>query len=280
MNIGNYKIRSIISSRFALDGGAMFGVVPKTLWNKTNPADELNRIEMVTRSLLLENNSRKIIIDTGNSPKMNQKLMDIYKVSFYPDNLLYSLQNLNIYPEEITDVILTHLHFDHSGGSTYFTEGKLKITFPNAKYYVQREHFDYALNPTERDRASFFKEDFFPLYENGNLELLNGELELFPGLHLLVINGHTTAQQIVKIIDDSKTLLFCGDLIPMSSHVPLPYIMGYDLRPLITLEEKRKILNQALDQNWLLVFEHDPFITAGTIKLTEKGYSIDSVVSI
>lgn len=280
MNIGNYKIRSIISSRFALDGGAMFGVVPKTLWNKTNPADELNRIEMVTRNLLLENNSRKIIIDTGNSPKMNQKLMDIYKVSFYPDNLLYSLQNLNIYPEEITDVILTHLHFDHSGGSTYFKEGKLKITFPNAKYYVQREHFDYALNSTERDRASFFKEDFFPLYENGNLELLNGELELFPGLHLLVINGHTTAQQIVKIIDDSKTLLFCGDLIPMSSHVPLPYIMGYDLRPLITLEEKRKILNQALDQNWILVFEHDPFITAGTIKLTEKGYSIDSVLSI
>ncbi len=280
MQIGNYKIYSILSSRFALDGGAMFGVVPKTLWSKTNPSDELNRIEMVTRNLLLVSDDKKIIIDTGNSQKMNEKLRDIYKLRFFPDNLISSLGSLNIKREDITDVILTHLHFDHTGGSTYLENDDLKITFPNATYYVQKRHWEYASSPSERDRASFIKDDFIPLYEDDQLNLVDGNLELLPDIFTIVVNGHTTAQQIIKISDDTKTILFCADLIPMFSHIPLPYIMGYDLRPLETLEEKRKILEMAQKEKWILFFEHDPYTIACTIKQTEKGYAADSILNI
>lgn len=280
MEIANYKIYPIISSRFALDGGAMFGVVPKTLWSKTNPADELNRIEMVTRNLLIVGENKNILVDTGNSSKMNEKLQNIYNLQFSPENLLNSLEALKLKKEDITDVILTHLHFDHTGGSTYLDGQDLRPTFPNATFYIQKKHFEYALNPTERDRASFIREDFYPLYENGQLELVDGELELFPNIFTIVVNGHTPSQQIIKITDTQKTILYCGDLIPMSSHIPLPYIMGYDLRPLETLEEKRKILQSSLKGNWILVFEHDPYVTACTIKQTEKGYTQDSIIDL
>lgn len=280
MQIGNYKIYSIISSHFGLDGGAMFGVVPKTLWSKTNPSDELNRIEMVTRNMLLIGEGKKILIDTGNSQKMNDKLKDIYKLKFTPHNLLSSLAALNIKPYEITDVILTHLHFDHTGGSTYIENGELKLTFPNATYYLQKGHWEYAFQPTERDRASFIKEDFLPIYEKKQLTLIEGNIELFPNIHTLVVNGHTPYQQIIKVTDGDNTILFCADLIPMASHIPLPYIMGYDLKPLETLEEKRRILKTAQQEKWILFFEHDPYTVACTVKLTEKGYVQDTILNI
>lgn len=278
MRVGEYEIFTIETSRFALDGGAMFGVVPQSLWRKTNPPDELNRIEMVTRSLLIVGGEKKILVDTGNSPKMSQKLKDIYKIDTTSTNLISSLQKQNITPGDITDVILTHLHFDHAGGSTYNDAGIFKPTFPNAKYYVQKEHWNWALNPTDRDRASFFKEDFLPLKEFGVLELVEGEFELFPGINLILLNGHTAMQQIPKISDGKSTVLFCADLVPMSSHIPLPFIMGYDLQPLVTLEEKRKIMGPAYEEKWTLVFEHDPKVSAATIASNEKGFGVGEVI--
>ncbi len=280
MKIGDYEIWTIETSRFALDGGAMFGVVPQSLWRKTNPPDQLNRIEMVTRSLLIVGAGKKIVVDTGNSPKMSQKLKDIYKIDTTSVNLISSLQKYHITPNEITDVILTHLHFDHAGGSTSDDGGILKPTFPKAKYYVQKDHWNWALNPTDRDKASFFKEDFLPLKEFGVLELVEGEFELFPGINLILLNGHTAMQQIPKITDGKITVLFCADLVPTSSHVPLPFIMGYDLQPLVTLEEKKKIMGPAYEEKWKLVFEHDPKIAAATVSSNEKGFSIDELIEL
>ncbi len=280
MKIGDYEIWTIETSRFALDGGAMFGVVPQSLWRKTNPPDELNRIEMVTRSLLIVGGGKKILVDTGNSPKMSQKLKDIYKIDTTSTNLISSLQKYHITPSEITDVILTHLHFDHAGGSTFDDAGIIKPTFPNAKHYVQKEHWKWALNPTDRDKASFFKEDFLPLKEFGVLELVEGEFELFPGIELILLNGHTSMQQIPKISDGINTVLFAADLVPMSSHIPLPFIMGYDLQPLVTLEEKKKILGPAYEEKWKLVFEHDPKVPAATITSNEKGFSMGEVIQL
>ncbi len=280
MKIGNYEIFTIETSKFALDGGAMFGVVPQSLWKKANPPDELNRIEMVTRSLLIVGGEKKILVDTGNSQKMSQKLKDIYKIDTTSVNLISSLQKHNITAGEITDVILTHLHFDHAGGSTTEEAGILKPTFPNAKYYVQKGHWNWAINPTDRDKASFFKEDFLPLKEFGVLELVEGEFELFPGIELILLNGHTNMQQIPKISDGKNTFLFCADLVPMSSHIPLPFIMGYDLQPLVTLEEKRKIMGSAYEEKWKLVFEHDPKIAAATVSSNEKGFSIGESIQL
>ncbi|MDI6779576.1 MAG: MBL fold metallo-hydrolase [Bacteroidota bacterium] len=280
MKIGNYQLLPIETSRFALDGGAMFGVVPQVIWRKTNPPDEFNRISMVTRSLLIQGEGKNILVDTGNSNKIAKRFQDIYKIDFTSVNLISSLQKHNISPSNITDVILTHLHFDHAGGSTYNDNGIIKPTFPNAKYYVQKDHLKLALNPTERDRASFLHEDFVPLQEHGVMELVEGEFEIFPGIHLILVHGHTNSQQLVKVSDDKNTMLFGGDLIPMSAHVPLPFIMGYDLRPLVTLEEKKKILGPAYEEKWAIFFEHDPNTIAGTVTSNEKGFIFESPIQL
>ena len=280
MKIGGYEIYTIETSKFALDGGAMFGVVPQTIWKKTNPPDESNRISMVTRSLLIVGRGKKILVDTGNSPKMSTKLQAIYKIDTKETNLLSSLSNLNITPSEISDVILTHLHFDHAGGSTMNDNGLIKPTFPNAKYYLQKEHWNLALNPTDRDKASFLQEDYLPLKEFGMLELVEGEFEIFPGIQLMLFNGHTNFQQLPKISDGKNTVFFAGDLIPMSAHVPLPFIMGYDLRPLITLEEKKKILGPAYEEKWDIVFEHDPNVAVGKVSSNEKGFFLEDPTTI
>jgi glyoxylase-like metal-dependent hydrolase (beta-lactamase superfamily II) len=179
--------------------------------------------------------------------------------------------------EEITDVILTHLHFDHTGGSTIIKNGKLSPSFPNAKYYVQKENFEWAFNPTDRDKGSYIKDNFMPLMEFGVLNLLNGETQFDENLNLIVVNGHTIGQQLIKISDSSKTMLYCGDLIPTASHIPLPYIMGYDLQPLVTLEDKTKILKNAYDEKWMLFFEHDPYASYASIARTEKGYKAENI---
>jgi len=274
MKIGKYELHAIETCKFSLDGGAMFGIIPKPLWQNTNPPDELNRVELNARCLLLTSNDRKILIDTGIGYNWDEKFNRIYNVDYTEMDLLKSLLALNIKSEEITDVLLTHLHFDHTGGATKLENDKWVPAFPNAKYYVQKKHFEWAVNPSERDRASFVSNRFMPLYESGLLNFLNEEEYFDDEIQILISNGHTFSQQLIKISDSSKTILFCGDLFPFTSHIPLPYITGYDLQPLITLKEKKDILNKAFEQNWIIFFEHDPFTLAATITKNEKGFVI------
>lgn len=280
MRIGPYELHSIETGRMALDGGAMFGVVPKPLWEKTNPPDEKNRIELAARALLIVGNGRNILVDVGNGAKYDKKLTSIYKFDTTRYDMVSSLKKHNLVPADITDVILTHLHFDHAGGSTFNDKGDVRPTFPKARYYVQREHWNAAMNPTERDKASFFKEDYMPLKQNGLLEFTEGEDELFPGIRVKIVNGHTTALQCPVISDGTTTLFCCADLMPTTSHVRLPWIMAYDLRPLVTLEEKREILDQAVDERWIFFFEHDPSTEAVRVKRIEKQIVVDSPVSM
>ena len=280
MKIANYEIYPIETGRFALDGGAMFGVVPKVMWSKTNPPDERNRITLAARAMLIIGNGKKILVDNGNGSKFTDKLIDIYRLDNSVYDLNKSLAAHHLTTDDITDVILTHLHFDHAGGSTKRENGKLVPTFKNARYYVQNAHWEQAMHPTEKDRGSFMPDDYLPLKEHGVLEFVEGEYEIFPNIHLVLVNGHTTAQQLIKITDGNSTLLYCCDLFPTTSHIPLPYIMAYDLRPLTTLEDKRRILHAATEHNWILFFEHDPDTAAGTVKKTEKGFVFDSPVSL
>lgn len=275
MKIGEYKVYSVRTGLFRLDGGAMFGVVPKPLWSRTNPSDESNRIQMSMNSILLDNGKRKILIDTGIGHKLSNKMNEIYAVNFSEFTLLDSLKKINIKPEEISDVILTHLHFDHTGGSTFYDEEKkLQVTFPNANFYVQKKHYEWALNPTERDKASFILNNFTPLFEKKVLNQIDGEYKFDDFISLIPVNGHTKNMQMVKISDEKSTLLYAADLIPMTAHVPLPYIMGYDLFPIVTLEEKRNFLTKAVENDWVVFFEHDPYIQSAKIGLNDKGFFI------
>ena len=279
MKIGNYELTSIDTGRFWLDGGAMFGVVPWVFWSRTNPPDERQRIQLAARCLLIRGGGRTILVDNGNGEKWNDKIKDIYHLDNSHHELMKSLSAAGVKPEEITDVILTHLHFDHAGGSTRIVNGVLEPTVPNATHYVQKAHWEASQHPTDRDRASFMKDDYMLLHERGLLNFVDGEKEIFPGISVLVCNGHTTAQQLPKISDGKNTLLFLCDLVPTTSHIPFPYIMGYDLRPLVTLEEKKMILPQAEKEGWTLFFEHDPATVAVRLEKTEKGYAVrESIV--
>lgn len=280
MRIGQYDLFPVETGRFALDGGAMFGVVPRALWEKSNPPDEKNRIAMAARALLLVGGDRRILIDVGNGTKYNEKLTSIYKMDTSRFDIFSSLQQHHLTPADITDVILTHLHFDHAGGGTVRTDGKLCPAFPNAKYYVQYEQWLSALKPTERDRASYFPEDFVPLYEKGMLQFTEGEMEVLPGIRVRTVHGHTAALQCPVVSDGKTTLFYCADLVPTCSHVQLPWIMAYDLRPLVTLEEKRRLLREAVDERWVLFFEHDPDIAAASVKEGEKGFVIDAPLKL
>jgi len=278
MKIGNYKLSIIESGNFGLDGGAMFGIIPQPLWQKTNSADDANRVRLATRNLLLESDSKKILIDTGMGSKWDEKMKSIYAVD---ENLSMdsALSSKGLRADDITDVILTHLHFDHTGGSTVKVNGKLKPAFSNAKYYVQKQNYDWAVNPSDRDKGSYIKENFIPLFEEGVLNFIIGNARFDDEIEFIVINGHTFGQQMVKISDGTDTFLFCADLIPFYSHVPLPYIMGYDLQPLVTLEEKKKYLKMAVDENWKLFFGHDPEIAFATVKKFGEGYIVDEKYS-
>lgn len=271
MKIGKYTLHEIETGFIGLDGGAMFGVVPKPLWEKTNPCDELNRVTLNTRCLLLKSNDRNILIDTGIGDNWEDKFKHIYRVE-YSNILSESLKKSGTSFEQITDVILTHLHFDHTGGSTKLENGKWIPAFPNAQYHVQKKHFDWAINPSERDRASFIQNRFMPLIENGVLNLIDGENRFDDEIEFILINGHTFGQQMVKISDSSNTLLYCGDLMPFSSHIPIPFIMGYDLQPIETVNEKRMILPRAVAEEWKIYFEHDPFFAVATVSKNEKGF--------
>ncbi|MBI3006026.1 MAG: MBL fold metallo-hydrolase [Ignavibacteriales bacterium] len=280
MKIGPYQIHSIETGRFALDGGAMFGVVPWVFWSKTNPPDERQRISLAARCWLIQGNGKNILVDDGNGSKWNDKLKDIYRLDNSNSDLISSLKKHDITPNDITDVILTHLHFDHAGGSTTLENGTAVPTFPKAKYYVQKKHWEQSQNPTDKDRASFMSQDYMPLKEHGVMEFVDGEFEIFPGIDLVVCNGHTAAQQLPKISDGKTTMLFCCDLIPTASHVPFPYVMAYDLRPLVTIEEKKKLFPRAYEEKWILFLEHDPNTEAITLKSTDKGFAVDRTIKL
>ena len=276
MKIGDYELHPIQTGLFKLDGGAMFGVVPKPLWTRTNPSDDINRIDMCTRALLLDNGKKKILIDTGLGYKLSEKLNKIYGVDFSEYTLEKSLERHGLRREDITDVILTHLHFDHAGGNTHYDDDKnIKMSFPNAVYHVQKKHFDWAMNPTDRDRASFFPENYEPLLENKVLNFTDGVHKFDESITLEPVDGHTNHMQLVKVADDDNTLLYLADLIPTAGHMPAPYIMGYDLFPLTTLTEKKKYLQDAVDGSWTIFFEHDPNNEAGKAGLGEKGYFLE-----
>jgi len=271
MKIGKYKIHFLDSGTFGLDGGAMFGIIPKPLWQKSNPADEQNRVKLAARCLLLESDSKKILVDTGMGNKWEKKYEEIYTIENLDSNLEKSLMQINISSSDITDVILTHLHFDHAGGGVKRENGKLVPAFANAKYFVQEENYKWALSPSDRDKGSYIKDNFKPLIENSVLNFTKGNSNFDDEIEFIVINGHTFGQQLLKISDSSNTLLFSADLLPFVSHIRLPYIMGYDLNPLTTLEEKRKILSIAAKNDWTLIFEHDPFYSSAKVMFSDEG---------
>lgn len=283
LQIGDYEICPLPTGIFGLDGGAMFGTVPKILWEKSNPPDEKNRIAMEARALLLKSANLNIVIDVGNGgdfiskhgQKLGEKFQEMYNIDSSGPSLEKSLQQHGLNFEDIDIVILTHLHFDHAGGATIERAGQLVPTFPKAQYFVQKQNLEIATHPNLRERASYLPANFTPLQKHGVLNLVNGDTEnLFPNISVYVSNGHTEAHQIVKISDGKTTLLYCGDMVPTSSHVRLPWLMGYDLNPLLLMEEKAKHLGRAADEKWFLFFEHDPYCDAAQIARKEKDFQV------
>ncbi|HMA77236.1 MAG TPA: MBL fold metallo-hydrolase [Candidatus Krumholzibacteriaceae bacterium] len=270
MKLGDFFLKPVTAGTLLLDGGAMFGVVPRALWSRTNPADDNNRIDMNMRILYIEGKGRKIVIDSGAGTKLGEKMVRNYGVRCKDLKDLFKSEGLD--PGSVTDVISTHLHFDHAGGLTRYNEdGELVLTFPNARHYIQKKQWEAAFHPNEKDRASFFEENYLPVEKEGKLSLVEGEKEIIPGVKLIPTEGHTPGHQIILVKSPEGNLLYCGDLIPLASHINLPYIMAYDHFPLTTLREKKEILARAADEGWILFFEHDPVIAACKVKRNERG---------
>ncbi len=270
---GNYQIEAIETGIFALDGGAMFGVVPKVLWSKSyHVGDELNRIPLAARIILIIHDDRKILIDTGNGTKYDDSFARRFNIDRISSDITSSLAKFGLTTSDITDVIITHLHFDHAGGATAIKDGKICPTFENAKYYVQREHLQWAKSPKDKDKASFIEEDFVPIIDKGQLIELDGETEISNGITVFPVYGHTKAMQLVKIDTGSEIFMYMADLCPTAAHIPFPYVMGYDNFPLTTIEEKKKILPDLFEKNAILIYEHDAFRQASRIQKHKSGY--------
>jgi glyoxylase-like metal-dependent hydrolase (beta-lactamase superfamily II) len=271
MKLGAFDIYPVIDGRFALDGGAMFGVVPKVLWERCCPADDLNRIPMSITALLIRAHGRTILVDTGLGAKEDAKFQKMFAVERVP-TLQESLKRFDVHPEDIDLVINTHLHFDHAGGNTSIAEdGSVRPAFPKARYVVQHGEFEDAAHANERTRASYRRDNILPVAHFNQWEFIHGDTELVPGVKAVVTSGHTRWHQSVKIESEGNVAFFLGDLIPTVSHLPLPYIMGYDLFPIQTLETKRWVLDRAFEENWLLLFEHDPLVQAGYVRRDQEG---------
>lgn len=257
---GNFELYTIETGDIKLDGGAMFGVVPKTLWSRGIPADDKNRISMTMRCLLIKsNNTGKIyLIDNGVGTKFNDKMMSIYQIDFIQKTLEHSLKTQGFSFEDITDIIFTHLHFDHCGGTTFYKDnGEIDFAFPNATYHITKRHWETATNPNAREQASFLKDNIEPLKNSKNVHLVDDNYLYEPGLSSIVVNGHTLGQQLPKIEADGKTIVFVADLLPTHVHLPLPWVMGYDMRPIETLSEKERFLKDAVINSWYLYLQHD-----------------------
>jgi glyoxylase-like metal-dependent hydrolase (beta-lactamase superfamily II) len=279
VRIGEFDCVPLTDGGFRLDGGAMFGVVPKPLWERQIPADDRNRIALGMRCLLVDHPSGLVLIDSGLGNKENEKFLDIYGIENAGRGgrtaLEDGLASLGVRPEDISLVINTHLHFDHGGGNTYRDEaGVVRPSFPRARYIVQRGEFDYATHTNERTAASYFNPNFVPLRDAGVLDLIEGEREIVQGIRVIASPGHVPFHQSVVIESGGETALFLADVMPTSAHVPLPWIMGYDVEPLVTLESKRRILAQAAEREWLMVFEHDATVPWGRVRHDGKGYRL------
>ena len=266
------NLYSVNTGHFKLDGGAMFGVVPKSIWNKLNPADENNMCSWAMRCLLIEDGKRLILVDNGMGNKQDQKFFSYYYLHGN-DTLERSLNKYGFSSDDITDMVLTHLHFDHCGGSIKYNADRTKTepAFKNAKYYCNEKHWEWAIHPNPREKASFLKENILPIKESGQLNFINEDTELLPGLRFMEVNGHTEGMMLPIINYKGSTVAFLADLIPSAAHIPIPYVMAYDTRPLETLKEKEKLLNKALENKWTLFFEHDPAIECINLELTERG---------
>lgn len=252
------RIETIVESRFGLDGGAMFGIVPKPLWQRTNPADDNNRIAMAARCLYLETGERRVLVDTGMGSKWSEKEAGIYALT-RKETLVEALAGRGIAAEAVTDVVMTHLHFDHAGGLTFEGSDGLRPTFPTATHWVQRENWVWAHAPSVRDAGSYRSENFAPLGDAGvDIRLLDGHSTPFDGLEVIASRGHTPGMQMVKFDWNGQTVVYVADLIPTHGHVPVPYVMGYDVYPLTTCAEKAELLANAVDNDWVVGLEHDP----------------------
>jgi glyoxylase-like metal-dependent hydrolase (beta-lactamase superfamily II) len=279
------KIYPIEAGNFKLDGGAMFGVVPKTIWNKTNPADENNMIDIAARCMLIEDGNRLIIIDTGMGNKQSEKFFGYYSL-WGNHSLDKSLSKYGFHRDDITDVFMTHLHFDHCGGSVNWNATKTgyEVAFKNAKFWTNDNHWEWAIKPNAREKASFLSENILPILESGQLNFIKRPESDFGisnelGFGIFYVNGHTEKMMLPHIEYRDKTIVFCADLIPTAGHLPIPFVMGYDTRPLLTLPEKTKFLNAAVEKNYYLWLEHDAHNQIITVENTEKGIRIKEVFS-
>jgi len=280
MKIGNYTLHSIVTSEFGLDGGAMFGIIPKILWERKAPSDAQNRIRMVTRSLLLSGNGKHILVDTGNGDKWQEKFRSIYNIDTTTVNLSKSLAKVGLTENDITDVICTHLHFDHAGGNTKLDGDKVVPTFPNATYWISQGNWDLANSPSQKDQGSFMEADWKAIAENSMVKLVSGDEPFLPDIDIRMSHGHTTAQIHPIIRDSSHTLMYTGDLIPMSAHIPLPWVMAYDIQPVLTVQEKERLLPTVVDENWILFFEHDPMVEACTVQFNGKHFELKETLQL
>lgn len=278
-------IYPIETGNFKLDGGAMFGVVPKSIWNRTNPADSNNMIDIAARSLLIQDGDRLILIDSGMGNKQSEKFFSYY-YQWGDHSLDNSLNELGFHRDDITDVFMTHLHFDHCGGSVQWNHDRTgyEPAFKNALFWTNQSHWEWATNPNARERASFLKENLFPMQESGQLHFVQRSNSSFLekselGFGILFVDGHTEKQMLPHISYKGKNIIFVADLIPTVGHIPLPYVIGYDTRPLLTLNEKAKFLNNTVESNSFLFFEHDAHNQLCTLKHTEKGVRLDELFS-
>ncbi len=279
------NLHPIETGNFKLDGGAMFGVVPKSLWNRTNPADSNNMIDIAARSLLIEDGNRLILIDTGLGKKQSEKFFSYY-YQWGPHSLDNSLQQKGFHRDDITDVFMTHLHFDHCGGSVQWNKNRTgyEPAFKNATFWTNEAHWNWALKPNPREKASFLKENLLPMQESGQLQFISASTEAFQksselGFGVHFVDGHTEKQMLPHIKYKEKTIVFMADLLPTVGHIPVPYVMGYDTRPLLTLSEKAFFLEQAATENYFLFLEHDAHNEICTLKHTEKGVRLNEVHS-
>lgn len=276
MQFGDFCIEIVSDTEFRLDGGAMFGVIPRVLWGKVTTPDEQNRIRVQTNCLFVESGNERILIETGMGEKWTEKQAKIYGVNRQQPFAQTLFETTGYQPEDITIIVNTHLHFDHSGGNTKFdAHGKIVAAFSNARYFVSQYEFIHAENPTDRDRASYLPENWQPLMESGQLELKDDLYEVVPNLRMETMRGHNESMQCVRISSNNQTFYSFSDLIPTTAHLPLPWIMGYDLFPLDTLANKKLLLPQALSENWLCWFYHDPDVPL--CRLTEENGKLKAV---
>lgn len=274
------NLHVINAGSFKLDGGAMFGVVPKSMWHKVYPADENNMISLATRCLLIEDGNKLILIDNGMGDKQDTKFFGHYFLHG-DDSVTKSLNKAGFTEADVTDVFLTHLHFDHCGGSVKREGDRLIPTFSNATYWSNEDHWKWATEPNAREKASFLKENILPIKDSGQLKFVDEkDSSLFHDVTVLFASGHTEKMMLPVINYKGKTICYCADLIPTSSHLPTPYIMAYDVRPLVSMNEKEKFLREAADKNYVLFFEHDSAVECCTVKQTERGVRLDKAFQL